>query len=142
MVEHPPLPSAALTTASSDREADLARMKLTATGLLLFVAAAFVAMRVILATNPGAPWLVTIGYLEAMCEAAMIGALADWFAVTALFRHPMGIPIPHTAIIPARKDSIASQFGSFVQENFLSNDLISARLSGMQLSKRLSLIHI
>ncbi len=136
MVEHPPPPPAALTTASSGREADLARMKLLATVLLLFVAAAFVAMRVILATNPDAPWRVTIGYLEAMCEAAMIGALADWFAVTALFRHPMGIPIPHTAIIPARKDSIASQFGTFVQENFLSNDLISTRLSGMQLSKR------
>ena len=122
--------------AAPDREADLARMKRFATGMLLAVASAFVATRVVLTLYADATWLTYVGYLEAMCEAAMIGALADWFAVTALFRHPMGIPIPHTAIIPARKDSIASQFGSFVQDNFLANDLISERVHHMHLARR------
>ena len=68
------------------------------------------------------PWL---GYVRATAEAAIVGGLADWFAVTALFRHPMGIPIPHTAIIPARKDRIGRTLGRFVENNFLSREVIT-----------------
>ena len=71
------------------------------------------------------PWL---GYVRATAEAAMVGAIADWFAVTALFRYPLGIPIPHTAIIPSRKDRIGRSLGNFVQNNFLSPPVIVARL--------------
>jgi uncharacterized membrane-anchored protein YjiN (DUF445 family) len=74
------------------------------------------------------PWL---GYVRATAEAAIVGGLADWFAVTALFRHPMGIPIPHTAIIPARKDRIGRTLGRFVENNFLSREVITRRVAGM-----------
>src|SRR5687768_15263553 len=62
------------------------------------------------------------GYVNAAAEAAMVGALADWFAVTALFRRPLGLPIPHTAIVPTRKDSLAESLEQFVTENFLSEE--------------------
>jgi len=78
-----------------------------------------------------------LAMVRAMAEAAMVGALADWFAVTALFRHPLGIPIPHTAIIPARKDKIGLSLGGFVQNNFLSRELIASRLHGLGISRRL-----
>ena len=79
------------------------------------------------------PWL---GYIRAFAEAAMIGGIADWFAVTALFRHPMGIPIPHTAIVPARKDRIGTALGNFVQRNFLTRDVVTAKLAAMKLGER------
>ena len=96
--------------------ASLRRAKRRATGLLLAAAALFVVMRVL---TDGDGWA---GYVEAAAEAAMIGGLADWFAVTALFRHPLGIPIPHTAIIPRRKDAIGASLGEFVQDNFFDPD--------------------
>src|SRR5688572_22553356 len=107
-------------------------MKRRATGLLvlatfIFAATAFLESRF--------PWL---GFVRAMAEAAMIGGLADWFAVTALFRHPLGIPIPHTAIIPARKDRVARTLGAFVQHNFLTRDVIRARLSSLRIGERLA----
>ena len=68
------------------------------------------------------------GYLLAFAEAGMVGGMADWFAVTALFRHPLGIPIPHTAIIPENKDRIADTMAAFLQENFLT-DRKSTRLN-------------
>ena len=68
----------------------------------------------------------------------MVGALADWFAVTALFRHPLGIPIPHTAIIPARKDRVGITLGQFVQRNFLNKDVIAQRLTTLRPAERLS----
>ena len=68
----------------------------------------------------------------------MIGAIADWFAVTALFRHPFGIKIPHTAIIPNKKEVIAQQFGAFVQQNFLSEEIISSKIRSMDLSRRVA----
>ena len=77
-----------------------AGMKVAATGLLVFMACVFIAAR---AFEPALPWL---GWVKAFAEAAMVGGLADWFAVTALFRHPLGLPIPHTAIIPRNKDRI------------------------------------
>jgi uncharacterized membrane-anchored protein YjiN (DUF445 family) len=81
------------------------------------------------------PWL---GYVRATAEAAIVGGLADWFAVTALFRHPMGIPIPHTAIIPARKDRIGRTLGRFVENNFLSRDVIARRVAGMRLGEKVA----
>ena len=92
----------------------LRRMKLAATGLLVFAAVVFLIAR----TFHGDPAIW--GYVEAGAEAAMVGALADWFAVTALFRHPLGLPIPHTAIIPERKDEIGRSLGEFVEGNFMS----------------------
>jgi uncharacterized membrane-anchored protein YjiN (DUF445 family) len=68
----------------------------------------------------------------------MVGGLADWFAVTALFRHPLGIPIPHTAIVPARKDRVGRTLGAFVQRNFLSREVIEYRLRGLQVGRRLA----
>ncbi|MEO0973188.1 MAG: DUF445 domain-containing protein, partial [Pseudomonadota bacterium] len=72
---------------------------------------------------------IALGYVRAFTEAAMVGALADWFAVTALFRHPFGIPIPHTAIIPQRKDQLGDALARFVRENFLSHETLGARLA-------------
>jgi uncharacterized membrane-anchored protein YjiN (DUF445 family) len=97
-------------------------MKQRATGLLLIVSVAFVVVA-ITAEDTGA-----MGYVRAALEAGMVGGLADWFAVTALFRHPLGIPIPHTAVIKARKDQFGATLGEFVQENFLSADTIGERV--------------
>ena len=87
--------------AAPDQLRDLRRMKAFATALL--VAAAVVYVVASRAEDGGPAW---VGYVRAAAEAAMVGALADWFAVTALFRHPLGLPIPHTAIIPTRKDAL------------------------------------
>ena len=114
------------------RQERLDRMKRVATGLFLLVTAIYVAARVFEARYP---WL---GWIRAMSEAAMVGALADWFAVTALFRRPMGLPIPHTAIIPARKDRLGRSLGGFVQNNFLSRDVVGAKLRGLGISRRLA----
>lgn len=104
------------------RVRDLRVAKRRATGLLLVMAVAFV---VVAATTADEGWT---GYLRAGLEASMVGGLADWFAVTALFRHPLGIPIPHTAVIRERKDQFGETLGEFVQENFLSADAISERV--------------
>jgi uncharacterized membrane-anchored protein YjiN (DUF445 family) len=80
------------------------------------------------------PWA---GYLAAAAEAGMVGALADWFAVTALFRHPLGIPIPHTAIIPSKKDQLGQSLGDFVGENFLSEQVVRDKLGSVELASRL-----
>ncbi|WP_442480949.1 DUF445 domain-containing protein [Streptomyces kroppenstedtii] len=109
------------------------RMKLTATGLLLFVALVYVLAK--WAGNSGAgAWT---GYVAAAAEAGMVGALADWFAVTALFRRPMGLPIPHTAIIPTKKDQLGVSLGEFVGENFLSQDVVRQRLHAVGIGSRL-----
>ena len=96
------------------RVEQLRRMKWRATSLLLSAAAIFAITR---AYEDDHSWL---GYVRATAEAAMVGGLADWFAVTALFRHPLGLPIPHTAIIPTRKDQLGRSLGEFVEENFLA----------------------
>ncbi|NCF61431.1 MAG: DUF445 family protein [Gammaproteobacteria bacterium] len=75
------------------------------------------------------------GWLHAFAEAGMVGAFADWFAVVALFRHPMGIPIPHTAIIPKRKDEIGENLASFVAEHFLHPDVVRVKLESANLAK-------
>jgi uncharacterized membrane-anchored protein YjiN (DUF445 family) len=112
------------------RQRELQRMKLLATGLLVFVALLFVGA---LLLERSYPW---VGFVRAFAEAAMVGALADWFAVTALFRHPLGLPIPHTAIIPRRKDSIGASIGRFVEENFLSEDVLISRMRALHVLQR------
>ena len=111
------------------RQAELNRMKQLATGLLVVVSLTFVAASLF---ERRAPWL---SFVRAMAEAAMVGAIADWFAVTALFRRPLGLPIPHTAIIPRRKDSIGASIGRFVQENFLAQEVIQGRLRSVNIAQ-------
>ncbi len=105
-------------------------MKAVATGLLVVVAIVFVIAR----TQEGDHhWA---GYVRATAEAAMVGALADWFAVTALFRSPLGLPIPHTAIIQHRKDQIGESLGEFVRDNFLTREVLTERLEQADLGRR------
>src|SRR3954470_21453023 len=103
-------------------------MKVVATGLLVVMAGVFVAAR---ALEPRYPWL---GYVKAFAEAAMVGGLADWFAVTALFRHPLGVPIPHTAIIPRNKDRIGEALASFIRENFLIPSVVARRMQQLDIA--------
>jgi uncharacterized membrane-anchored protein YjiN (DUF445 family) len=120
-----------LAATDTEKRIALRRMKWFATGMLVAVAALFV---VALKMEDRAEW---IRYLRAFAEAAMVGALADWFAVTALFRHPLGLPIPHTAIIPERKDQIGRSLGDFVQGEFLTTETITERLRGFGIARRL-----
>jgi uncharacterized membrane-anchored protein YjiN (DUF445 family) len=103
-------------------------MKVVATGLLVAMAAVFLASR---ALEPQHSWL---GYVKAFAEAAMVGGLADWFAVTALFRHPLGLPIPHTAIIPRNKDRIGEALASFLKENFLTPSVVARRMQRLDVA--------
>jgi uncharacterized membrane-anchored protein YjiN (DUF445 family) len=107
-------------------------MKAVATGFLLAATLLYVLAR--WQEGRGAGWA---DYLGAAAQAAMVGAMADWFAVTALFRRPLGLPIPHTAIIPHRKQALGRSLGDFVGENFLAQDVIRARLRAVELSRRL-----
>ncbi len=107
-------------------------MKAWATSLLVLASIVFIVAKLF---ESRYPWL---GIVIATAEASMVGALADWFAVTALFKHPMGIPIPHTAIIPARKDRVGITLGQFVQRNFLNKDVIAQRLATLRPAERLS----
>jgi len=97
-------------------------MKVVATGLLVVMAAVFLAARALQPAHPA------LAYVKAFAEAAMVGGLADWFAVTALFRHPLGLPIPHTAIIPRNKDRIGEALASFLKENFLIPAVVARRM--------------
>lgn len=108
------------------------RMKAVASGFLLAAIGLYVLAR--WQEGHGATWAQ---YLGAAAQAAMVGALADWFAVTALFRRPLGLPIPHTAIIPHRKEALGRSLGDFVGENFLSEPVVRARLRAVGLSARL-----
>ena len=101
---------------------------MTATGLLILMACLFLIARHFQTLHPA--W----GYLLSFSEAAMVGGLADWFAVTALFRHPLGLPIPHTAIIPENKDRIADTMATFLRENFLTPQVVARRMRGMNLA--------
>jgi uncharacterized membrane-anchored protein YjiN (DUF445 family) len=125
-----------LVSPSSPPSADAARSTVrggsrvgaVATALLIAMAIVFLATR---SLEPTYPW---VGYVRAFAEAGMIGALADWFAVVALFRHPLRLPIPHTAIIPRSKDRIGSGLAKFVAENFLASDAVAARLAGADIA--------
>jgi uncharacterized membrane-anchored protein YjiN (DUF445 family) len=98
------------------------RMRMVATGLLVLMAAVYLAARSAEAIHPA------IGFIRAFAEAAMVGGLADWFAVTALFRHPLGLPIPHTAIIPRNKDRIGDTLALFLRDNFLTPAVVARRM--------------
>nr|MBA3835340.1 DUF445 family protein [Sphingomonas sp.] len=103
-------------------------MKLAATGLLVLMAALFFTTRAFEDQYPALSWL------KAFAEAAMVGGLADWFAVTALFRHPLGLPIPHTAIIPRNKDRIGDTLASFINENFLVPSVVARRMRNIDVA--------
>src|SRR5437763_17166130 len=103
-------------------------MKVVATGLLVVMAGVFAAARAF------EPAYSSLGYVKAFAEAAMVGGLADWFAVTALFRHPLGLPIPHTAIIPRNKDRIGEALASFLKENFLIPSVVARRMRNIDIA--------
>lgn len=103
-------------------------MKLAATGLLVVMAAIFLAARAFEDRWP------VLAYVKAFAEAAMVGGLADWFAVTALFRHPLGLPIPHTAIIPRNKDRIGEALANFLRENFLIPPVVARRMRNIDIA--------
>ncbi len=111
------------------KQAELAKIKIMA-GALFWLAIAIYILASIFEEQ-----YIWVGFVSATAEAAMVGAIADWFAVTALFRHPLGLKIPHTAIIPRRKDAIAENFGRFVQRNFLSEEVIFGKLRSMNVTK-------
>jgi uncharacterized membrane-anchored protein YjiN (DUF445 family) len=106
--------------ADARRASALRRMRSIAVGLLGFAAVVYIA------TLGQTGFL---GFVNAGAEASMVGAIADWFAVTALFKHPLGLPIPHTALIPKRKDELGRGLEEFVSENFLQEDIIRERLA-------------
>jgi uncharacterized membrane-anchored protein YjiN (DUF445 family) len=116
-----------LATVDATEAARLRRMKLTATGFLATAAAIYLAT--FAATGGGTG---VLGFVRAGSEAAMVGGLADWFAVTALFRRPLHLPVPHTAIIPQKKDEIAAKLGAFVTANFLTPELMVRHLQDAQ----------
>ncbi len=123
-------PQALAVQDETGRRGGLRQMKARATGLLVFAALVYVAVRLF---GGDGDWT---GYVEAAAEGSMVGGLADWFAVTALFRHPMGIPIPHTALIPTRKDQLGRAIGGFVEENFLSGGVVLERLRAVGVARR------
>ncbi len=108
----------------------LRRMKRRATGLLVLSAVVFIVAHIF---EGDYGWL---RYVSAAAEGSMVGGLADWFAVTALFRHPLGVPVPHTALIPTRKDQLGRAIGSFVEENFLTANVVIEKLRGAQITHR------
>lgn len=103
------------------RRAQLRRLRLIAVAMLLAMASGFVFSHLM---GGDGVW----GWVGAFCEAAAVGALADWFAVVALFRRPLGLPIPHTAILPRNKARLADSLGVFVRDHFLEPGLIAERL--------------
>src|SRR5438445_6963055 len=132
----PPAPAPAPGTPAfsrpddATRQAQLDAMKRRATGLLAFAATVFVGAS---AFEARYPWL---GYLRATAEASLVGGLADWFAVTALCRHRLGLPIPHTAIVATRKERIGRILGTFVQKHFLSREVVAANLRAVRPAER------
>lgn len=110
------------------KAADLRRLRFIATGLLVVMTVVYVIAR---SFEARAPW---IGFVRAFAEAAMVGAMADWFAVVALFRHPLGLPIPHTAILKRKQVEVGQGLGNFVVENFLTRDIVGRRLAKIDLT--------
>lgn len=106
-------------------------MRIIATGLLVVMAVIYLVARAYEPQHPG------LGYVRAFAEAAMVGGLADWFAVTALFRHPLGLPIPHTAIIPRNKDRIGDSLALFLRDNFLTPSVVARRMRGIDVAAAL-----
>lgn len=121
------MPSDDMTDAA--RRSALRRMRTVAVSLLLLAAATYVL------TLDAEGWLE---FVHKGSEAAMIGAIADWFAVTALFKHPLGLPIPHTALVPKRKDDLAQGLEQFVGENFLQEEIIRERIDNIEITRRVA----
>lgn len=124
-------PTALLSPADQERRRGLRFMKGVALGALVFMAVLFAFAFAFEQQVPA------LAYVRAAAEGGMVGALADWFAVTALFRHPLGIPIPHTAIIPNRKDEIGQNLGEFVETEFLRSDVVRTKLEATAIAARL-----
>ncbi len=129
----PPAPQPRVSLITPDPGADEARrrglrqMRTVAVGLLVLAACVYVAT-----LGRDGFW----GFVNAGAEASMVGAIADWFAVTALFKHPLGLPIPHTALVPRRKDELGKGLEEFVGENFLQEDIIRERVAAATISAR------
>ena len=117
------------SAADAARRSALRRMRTVAVSLLVFAAVVYVAT-----LSQEGFW----GYVNAGAEASMVGAMADWFAVTALFKHPLGLPIPHTALIPKRKDDLGKGLEDFVGENFLQEDIIRERILSVGIAQRVA----
>jgi uncharacterized membrane-anchored protein YjiN (DUF445 family) len=115
--------------ADTERRRGLRRMRTVAVSLLLFAAVVYVLTR----DRDG-----FLGFVNAGAEASMVGAIADWFAVTALFKHPLGLPVPHTALIPKRKDDLGRGLEEFVGENFLQEEIIRERITAATISARVA----
>jgi uncharacterized membrane-anchored protein YjiN (DUF445 family) len=126
-----PRRAAGLSPSDAARLTALVRMKRLAVGLLLVMAVVFAVSFALQERYPA------LQYVRAAAEGGMVGALADWFAVTALFRYPLGLRIPHTNIIASRKDEIGASLGEFVETNFLSESVVRGKLETMGLSRRL-----
>lgn len=119
-----------LSAGEREKAAALLRMKRLALALLIAMAVIFT---VAFAFQKQYPWLE---YVRAAAEGGMVGALADWFAVTALFKYPMGLRIPHTAIIPRRKDQIGESLSEFVESNFLSQEVVQEKLASIDIARK------
>src|SRR3954453_22000679 len=115
--------------ADARRRRGLRRMRTLAVSLLLLAAVVYLAT-----LRRDGP----LGFVNAAAEASMVGAIADWFAVTALFKHPLGIPVPHTALIPRRKDELGKSLEEFVGENFLQEEIIRDRVAAATISLRVA----
>jgi uncharacterized membrane-anchored protein YjiN (DUF445 family) len=123
MVRGPDESNSIQSMQEQEQLAQLRRMRKIATGLLMLMAVVFVACRLLQNTY------AYLSFVSAFAEAAMVGALADWFAVTALFRNPLGLPIPHTAIIPNNKDRIGESVANFLEHNFMTHDVLREELN-------------
>ena len=136
-VDHPPRqrseadrrPSSR-STRDGERRARLRRNRMTATGLLAFMGAAYFSTYAV--PEPGYAVLL----IRSGAEGGAVGGLADWFAITALFRHPLGLPIPHTAILPRSKERIGAAIGRFIEENFLTREVVLRRLRDALIGRR------
>src|SRR5918997_3199246 len=115
--------------ADAVRRRGLRRMRTVAHALLVAAAVVYA-----LTVGEDGVW----GFVNAGAEASMVGAIADWFAVTALFKHPLGLPIPHTALVPKRKDDLGKGLEQFVGENFLQEDIIRERILAVGISQRVA----
>ena len=116
------------------KKSQLKKHKMLATGLFILMAVVYVLMMYLLKNNPQ-KWME---YVRAFSEAGMVGALADWFAVTALFKYPLGIKIPHTNLITNNKDSLGRNLGNFVSTNFLTADTIRPYIDKLSISEYLN----
>ncbi|MGW0038339.1 DUF445 domain-containing protein [Gordonia sp. NPDC003376] len=125
------------SAADEKRRRDLRKMKVVATGMLLLAALIYLFTRY-LEHRDGADVAAWVGYVRAASEAGMVGALADWFAVTALFKHPLGLPIPHTALIRKKKDEIGDQLGGFIEDNFMTPEVIVQRAEQLDMPRRVA----